>query len=502
MRKRGILLPVFSLPSPYGIGCFSREAEEFIDQLARARQSYWQMLPLCPAGKGDSPYQPHSSFAGNPIFIDPQRLYREGLLDKADLRFLGENSDDTEEPHYIDYLRLREPRKEVLRRAYMRSKADPPFEEFCIAERDWLENYAFYAALKDHFGGMDWDEWPMIGNEYYVELADEIDFQKWMQYQFFRQWHHITEYAHYRGIEIIGDIPIYAAYESADCWSHPELFQLDDSMRPTAYSGAPPDGFAPQGQMWGNPLYDWEYQPSTGYSWWKKRIRQMFRMFDVVRLDHTRGFESYYSIPADTRQPADGHWEKGPGLEFLKTLQQAASEMPGDCRFIAEDLGYLTPEVKAMISGAGLPSMKVLQFGFDGDPANVYLPDNFENDNCVVYPGTHDNDTTVGWFQSLNEATALAVVDYINRYLSQDTRDAQQVCDGMVRIAMSSRARTCIVPLQDYLALDSSARINVPGTGSDNWDWRLMPGMVTGELLDHIAELTTRYDRLGSRNEQ
>ncbi|MGX8774451.1 MAG: 4-alpha-glucanotransferase [Bacillota bacterium] len=521
-KKKGVLMPLFSLPSKYGIGCISREAFEFADWLAATGHEYWQVLPLNPTGNADSPYQPLSSFAGNAYFIDPETLVEQGLLTEAEAAAGAGAAGAAEvgvteaavaegevDAGRVDYGGLYDSRMGMLRTAYTRfagtgdaAGADgtpvgagygsKEFREFCDENEEWLEDYGMFMALRERFGReLSWDEWPeplqrreaWALDEARAECAETIDFYKWTQFEFCRQWAALKEYANNAGVKIIGDMPIYVSYDSADCWANPGQFQLDGDLRPLLVAGVPPDAFAAEGQLWGNPLYDWDKMRADGYRWWTARMRQSFRVYDVIRLDHFRGFESYYAVPADADDAICGEWIKGPGMELFETLAEVVGAADGlRGRFIAEDLGFLTEDVRLLLRESGFPGTKVLQFGFDGDPGNIYLPENYP-ENCVVYTGTHDNDTTVGWFEGLEDWEREPVLRYLGIERPHDGIDGQsnesearlsdEVCDALIEKALTSRADLCIIPLQDYLHLGSEARTNIPGTVGGNWCWRL-----------------------------
>lgn len=511
-------MPVFSLPSRYGIGCFSGEAEEFIDRLAAAGQSYWQILPLGRTGGWYSPYQPLSCFALDPMFIDPDTLFEKGLLEKSDFDALAEAASAYPDT-YIEYEALLPPRIAAYKKAYLRSlgsHADPSpaggegHAAFESANSGWLDDYALFASLADRYGTTDWSEWPedirrrdpdavSRANE---ELADDIGFFKWLQAEAHEEWQAVRSYAHGKGVEIIGDIPIYAAYESADCWAHPELFKLDADLRPSSVAGCPPDAFSETGQIWGNPLYRWKYHSRTGFAWWMDRLIRDFELYDVIRLDHMRGFESYYSIPQGAEDALGGKWIKGPGMSFFRTVRK---RIP-NARFIAEDLGYITPKVNRLIKKAKLPGMKVLQFAFDSDGANPYLPENYGSD-CVVYTGTHDNDTTAGWYGKLEAEQKKKITSYLRRSAGaveeKSTKapvfDPKTAAVALVSLAFRSRADLCIIPVQDHLLLGSEGRINVPGTVGTNWRWRMKRGAFTDEAAEYALDLTKESGRLPRR---
>ena len=470
-RSAGILLPISSLPSKYGIGCFDKAAYAFVDFLKDAGQTCWQILPLGQTSYGDSPYQSFSTFAGNPYFISLDALCDEQLLKKEECEAAALPDTDC-----IDYSRLYETRYSLLRKAYSRMENDNAVSEF-TASQPWLEDYALFMALKDHFGGVSWDNWTediRLRKEEALKhwkerLAKEIGFYQFLQYQFFRQWNNLKAYANANGIRIIGDIPIYVAFDSADAWANPELFQLDEMGLPKAVAGCPPDGFAADGQLWGNPLYDWEYHKGTGFKWWIERLRQCFAMYDVVRIDHFRGFDEYYAIPYGDKTAKNGHWEQGPGMELFHAVEAAL----GKREVIAEDLGFMTDSVRQLVKDSGFPNMKVLEFAFDSRDTgsrNDYLPHNY-NENCVAYTGTHDNQTITAWFQTItDEERSMA-----REYLCDEFTPDKKLHKVFISLIMRSRAKLCIIPMQDWLGLDDKSRINVPSTVGTNWKWRLLP---------------------------
>ena len=495
-REAGILLPVSSLPGPYGIGDFSGYARRFIDWLRAAGQSYWQILPLGPTGYGDSPYQSFSTFAGNPYFISLEALIDEGLLTAEECSGTDFGSD----PSHTDYDALYQNRLALLRRAFERSRPSelPAYGRF-LSENDWwLTDYSLFMALKERFDGRPWTDWPEdirlrrpeAMERYRKELAPEIAFQQYLQFQFITQWRTVLDYAHSRGIRIIGDTPIYVAMDSADTWSHPELFQLDENNVPTAVSGCPPDGFSPTGQLWGNPLYRWEYHEATGYAWWMSRLQYCFRLYDVLRIDHFRGFDEYYSIPYGETTAANGHWEKGPGLRLFDTMKRSL----GTQQVIAEDLGYVTDSVRQLVRDTGFPGMKVLEFAFDSrdtGSASDYLPHNY-TENCVAYTGTHDNETVAGWLKSITPQEHQMVRDYLCDAFTPD----EMLYRPFVSLAMSSVARICVIPIQDYLGYDNSCRINQPSTLGGNWRWRITEQELSEALREEILSVTKRYGRM------
>ena len=493
MRGSGMLLPVASLPSKYGIGSFSKSAYEFVDLCAEAGQKYWQILPLGPTSYGDSPYQSFSTFAGNPYFIDLETLIQEGLLTKeeCDACDFGDN------PHYIDYGKIYENRFDLLRKAYERSKflGRQEYLDFKKANKDWLHNYGLYMAVKNHFHGVSWNQWdedirtrqPEAVERYEDEFSSEIDFYSYLQYLFQKQWTALKAYANGKGIQIIGDIPIYVAFDSADTWANPELFQFTSDGEPLAVAGCPPDGFSATGQLWGNPLYRWDYHEQTGFAWWIRRIRHCFTLYDIVRVDHFRGFDEYYAIPYGHTTAELGKWEKGPGLKLFTALKDALGDMP----IIAEDLGFLTPSVLQLVHDTGYPGMKVLEFAFDSREESDYLPHNYPR-NCVVYTGTHDNQTLKAWYQEMSDTDRNFAIEYMDL----EGKNADQVQMSFIRAALASVADTAIIPLQDYLGLGAEARINTPSTLGDNWKWRLTEGEFTHELAAKIRRLAKIYGRI------
>ena len=492
MRRNGMLLPIASLPSPYGIGGFSKEAYEFIDLLEETGQKLWQILPLGPTSYGDSPYQSFSTFAGNPYFIDLDTLAEKGWLTKE----ACEASDYGDNESYIDYGRIYNSRFVLLKQAFLNSDilSDEKFTEFCKDNQHWLPDYALYMALKNQNDGKSWIEWeeeirlrkPKAVECYKRELEEECNFYEFLQYEFHEQWTKVKEYAHKKGIQIVGDVPIYVAFDSADTWANPELFQLDEKNLPLGVAGCPPDAFSATGQLWGNPLYNWAYHKKTGYDWWLKRIAYCFDLYDIVRIDHFRGFDEYYSIPYGDETAVNGHWEKGPGMDLFNTVKEKLGELD----IIAEDLGFLTESVFQLLKDSGYPGMKVLQFAFDPSEDSDYLTYKYQR-NCVVYTGTHDNDTTAGWFEKLSDGDKEVALRYMNSFY---TPKEEQHWD-LIALAMRSTADTCIIPVQDFLGLGSEARINMPSTLGDNWKWRMTKGAFSEELKEKIRRMTKLYGR-------
>ncbi len=493
-RQSGILMPISSLPSRFGIGGFSKEAYAFVDFLEEAGQKLWQILPLGPTSYGDSPYQSFSTFAGNPYYIDLEALIEEGYLTEEEC----ESVDYGSNPSYVDYEKIWLTRFSLLRIAYGKAQKagllqEQNYLDFVEQNESWLPDYALYMAVKSHFKYVCWVEWdedirlrkPAALKKYREELAEEIGFCQFQQYLFTTQWRALKAYANEKGIRIVGDIPIYVAFDSADTWANPELFQLDQDNMPIGVAGCPPDSFSVTGQLWGNPLYRWEYHKETGYTWWISRIAYCYRLYDVVRIDHFRGFESYWFVPYGDETAQYGHWVKGPGYDLFRALKEAL----GDMDVIAEDLGFLTKEVIALVKKTGYPGMKILQFGFGDDADNAYLPHNYTQ-NCIVYTGTHDNETILGWYKGLKAGVRRSVKKYL------DIRGNKDIPWYFIRAAFASVADTAVIPMQDYLELDNAGRINTPSTLGGNWEWRMLPGAATPRLAQRIRELAAIYGRI------
>ena len=491
MRASGILMPVFSLPGPWGIGTLGREAYRFVDFLADARQSFWQILPIGPTGYGDSPYQSFSAFAGNPYFIDLDLLVQDGLLTPDELPPAL-----PVEP--IQYGALYTQRPAVLRLAAGRLLASPTpaYRDFCRQQKGWLEDYALFMAIKEEQGQAGLSQWPdplrcrqpQAMADARERLAGACGYHRAVQYLFYKQWQALKSYANGKGIRLIGDIPIYVSPDSSDLWTRPELFQTDGRMHLTRVAGCPPDSFAADGQLWGNPLYDWPRHAAEDFAWWKQRMRHATSIYDVVRIDHFRGFESYFSIPAGSATAQGGQWVQGPGQAFLDAMHQAV----GRDAVIAEDLGYLTDQVKALLAASGCPGMKIMQFAFDSREPGNYLPYTY-TPNSVVYTGTHDNITTEGWQQSASPQD----VAYACRYLRCAPQD---LTDAMICACLSSVSGLAVIPMADWLHLGPEARINTPSTQGGNWQWRLSPGLLTPALAGQIAALTELYGRASGQN--
>lgn len=490
MRKSGILLPISSIPSKYGIGTLGKKAFEFIDLLKRGGQSYWQILPLGPTGYGDSPYQSFSTFAGNPYYIDLELLIEEGLLTKEECDAYDFGDNDS----YVDYEKVYNARFDVLRKAFNRfDRNTAEYQAFLGRTQQWLNDYALFMAVKNKFDGKSYSEWDediktrqkSAVDRYEKECKEEIDFYKFQQYYFAKQWTALKAYANENGVEIVGDIPIYVAFDSSDTWANPELFQFDENLQPVAVAGCPPDAFSATGQLWGNPLYKWDYHKETNYEWWVRRIAYCYELYDVVRIDHFRGFDEYYSIPYGDPTAEFGHWEQGPGYDLFKVIK----EQLGKKKVIAEDLGFLTDSVIKLVKKTGFPGMKILQFAFDSREESDYLPHNYIS-NSIVYTGTHDNDTVVGWWETCSKKDKAFAKRYLNVKSTKDIHKA------LIRACMASVSETAIIPMQDYLGLGSEARINIPSTLGNNWKWRLKDGQFTEELADEIYELTKLYYRV------
>jgi len=503
-RASGILLHPTSLPGRFGIGDLGTEAYRFADFLADTRQRLWQVLPLGPTDSSNSPYQCPSVFAGNPLLISLEMLVAEQLLDSADLKdapIFPEN--------YVDFDAVKDFKMPLLEKSFalFEKKAAPSqrdeFESFCSSKASWLDDYALYMALSEAHGCAAWNMWekdirmrlPEAVRRWSEKLAREIRYHKYQQYQFFRQWVALKKYCHDRSIRLIGDMPIFIALGSATVWLHPEQFYLDDEGRPTVVAGVPPDYFSETGQLWGNPLYRWDVMARDGYSWWTERIKATLSLVDIVRLDHFRGFEKYWEIPAGDDSARNGRWVPGPGAALFEAIRKALGDVP----IIAEDLGLITPEVDALRERLGLPGMRVLQFAFGNDfKAEDYRPHNYPR-NCVVYTGTHDNNTTIGWFREevLDDTTQSREVREAERRLALKYMgsDGREVNWDFIRLALMSVADTAIIPLQDVLGLGSEARMNRPATSEGNWVWRFRRGMLTGEIKNRLRELTTIYGR-------
>ena len=495
-RSAGVIMHIASLPGKFGIGTFGKEAYEYVEFLYKSGMRYWQILPLGQTGYGDSPYQSFSAFPGNPYFIDFDILKDEGILSKAE--YINENYGDNEE--YIDYGLLFNIKYIVLRRAYENFKKSHNFllkeyfESFKEENNWWLDNYSLYMAVKGKFNLASWQEWdddikkrrPEAIELYRNELSDEIEFWSFIQFLFFKQWNELKSYANEKGIKIIGDMPIYVAEDSADVWSNPEAYLIyEETLKPISIAGCPPDAFSETGQLWGNPLYDWNYMEKTGYKWWIKRVEESLKIYDVVRIDHFRGFESYWEIPYGDTTAINGKWVKGPGIKLFNAIKESL----GEINVIAEDLGFLTNEVKEFLEETGFPGMKVLQFAFDEREESNYLPHTYTN-NCIAYTGTHDNDTFRGWFELTGNKSD---VKYCKEYLALTEEEGYNW--GFIRGTWASVADVSIALMQDFLNLGNETRVNFPSTLGGNWKWRIKEGSYNTELADKIYKYTKMYGR-------
>ncbi len=485
-RKSGILMPLGSLPSPYGFGSMGKEAYDFIDFLRAAGQRCWQVLPLNPTAYGDSPYQSPASVAGSPYYIDLPTLKEEGLITKEELR--SARSKDKR----IDYGRLFTERMELLRLAYSRFTPDGDFSDFVSKSSEWLEDYSLFMALKVLYGWRPWYEWDEEHKDVksarvsWAVSEKERGFWRWVQYKFFEQWQTLKGYARTQGIVIIGDMPIYVAHDSMDVWRAPEQFLLDVDGYPTRVAGCPPDDYAEDGQLWGNPIYDWEHMKNDGFRWWVKRVEAAFKLYDIVRIDHFRGFAGYYSIPYGEKTAKNGEWRAAPGKELFDVIKIRFPKS----KIIAEDLGFITDDVRELLSYTGFPGMKLLQFGFYNDN-NEYQPHTYKTDNCVCYTASHDSDCTRSWYQSLGVKA--------RRRMWQECKKRENVSPtfALIECAMESRANLTVIPIQDYLELtNTKGRINVPSEPTGNWQWRLSPKYDTEELRAKILDLTRQTKRL------
>jgi 4-alpha-glucanotransferase len=491
-RVSGILLHPTSLPGKYGIGEFNEHAYAFVDMLADAGQKLWQVLPLGPTGYGDSPYQCFSAFAGNPLLISFDRLVQENALAADDLKDAPAFDD-----HKVEYGDVIDFKFDILHKSFVHftqygsAEQHKAFDTFCEKQAGWLDDFSLFMALKDAHDGAVWNTWeddiarraPTAMNRARSRLANEIQKQKYYQFQFFNQWHALKQYANDKGIKIMGDIPIFVAYDSADAWSHRDLFYFDERGNPTVIAGVPPDYFSPTGQRWGNPLYRWDVMSKNSYAWWIDRCRSAFELFDFIRIDHFRGFEAYWEVPATEPTAIKGQWVKGPNKALFNAIKNALGNLP----IIAEDLGVITPEVEALRDGLGFPGMRVLQFAFVADTASNFLPHNYVR-NTVAYAGTHDNDTTVGWFEKLEPEPRTQVLAYTGT-------DGKEIHWDLIRLLMMSVADTTVATLQDVMGLGSEARMNYPGRAGGNWNWRFTWDMLSNETKTRLKEMTATYGR-------
>ena len=497
MRTSGVLMHISSLPSPYGIGTMGKEARKFADFLKKAGQKYWQILPICPTSYGDSPYQSFSSFAGNPYFIDLEYLCKEKLLTKKECESFSWGTN----PRYVDYGQMYASRYPLLKKAYDRFRKNEPedFAVFCKDEAEWLDEYALFMALKDANGGVAWFEWEKdlktrkteALKEARVTYAEDIAFYKMLQYLFFKQWWDLKAYVNDLGIEIIGDVPIYVAGDSADVWADPGQFYLDKELNPIDVAGCPPDAFSADGQLWGNPLFRWDAMKKDGYSWWTKRVKAMSKLYDIVRIifcrDRIVRIETAEMI--DTER--NGEWRKGPGMDLFRTMEKKL----GKLNIIVEDLGFLTPSVLKLVKDSGFPGMKVIQFAFDSREGSDYLPHNYEK-HCVVYTGTHDNDTLMGWMKTAPKASVKFAKEYLN------LTEEEGFNWGMMRAAWASVGDMAIVPMQDLIGIGSEGRMNTPSTLGGNWEWRATSDQITGKLAKRLYKYMEMYGRLNKDQEE
>lgn len=491
-RKSGILLHITSLPGPYGIGTLGRNAFNFVDFLVKAKQKIWQILPLGPTGYGDSPYQSFSTFAGNPLLIDFEKLVEKGWLNASELDNAPGND------NYVDFGPVIEFKFKTLQEAFRgfkklaSSDENMVFSNFCAENQSWLDDYAIFMELKSFHGGRPWHLWDEpykmrhrnALDEFILSHQTEIEFWKFLQFVFFEQWKALKTYANQNEINIIGDIPIFIAHDSADAWSRPEVFQFDKNRNPTFVAGVPPDYFSETGQLWGNPLYNWEYLKQTGFAWWLDRIKSALSLYDLIRIDHFRGFAAYWAVPFGETTAINGEWIDAPGVELFETVQQELGTLP----IIAEDLGVITPDVEELRDHFQFPGMKVLQFAFSPMKNNEYLPHNYTTYNCICYTGTHDNNTTLGWYNELDNESKYGIL----RYLSGGNENTVW---KFIRLAWSSVAYIAIAPMQDILELDYTARMNTPGTSSNNWQWRFKTSDYNERILNKLLDLTQLYDR-------
>lgn len=489
-RACGVLMHISSLPGKTGIGTMGRSAYEFVDYLKSADQKYWQILPVCPTSYGDSPYQSFSTFAGNPYFIDFDFLAEQGFLQKSDYENVNWGGNE----HYVDYGTLYIERHKIfsiIQKNFNKNIPDD-FDSFCAENSFWLDDYSLFMAIKDAHGGIAFDFWeedircrkPEALESWKNKSAERMQYYKILQYFFFKQWYALKKYANEKGIQIIGDIPIYVAADSSDVWSNPSQFMLDGNYKPVEVAGCPPDGFSADGQLWGNPVYNWEYMKQTGYAWWKKRLEKSMAIYDIIRIDHFRGFDSFYCIPYGSTNAKVGVWRQGPGMDLFNSLREQFGEMP----VIAEDLGFLTDSVKQLLKDSGFPGMKVLQFAFDSRETSDYIPYRYTQ-NCVVYTGTHDNDTILGWTETASKNDVENAKEYLR------VKENRDVVKEMMIAAMSSVANTCILTMQDLIGLGKEARMNIPSTVGNNWKWRALKEQFTEDARKFLAHFTHLYGR-------
>ncbi len=494
-RSAGILLHPTSLPSKYGIGELGPDAYRFVDFLSESKQKLWQILPLGPTSFGDSPYQCLSAFAGNPLLISFEKVVSDGIASPEILNNIPNFPDDR-----VNYGDVIEYKFETLNKIFEEfltnnnEELKQSFDEFCEVEKNWLDDYTLFVAIKDYFEGKPWNEWESAiatrnreAIDYFQNyLSDEILYHKFVQFLFFKQWMELKKYANERGIKIIGDLPIFVAFDSADVWVYRDLFEVSEEGKPLFIAGVPPDYFSPTGQRWGNPHYRWEVMEQDDYKWWRERISSLLKLTDIIRIDHFRGFYNYWKIPGDAPTAEKGEWVLGPGEKFFKTMEIYFGKLP----IIAEDLGILVPEVYELRDKFGFPGMKILQFAFGANGEKKFLPHRYEK-NCVVYTGSHDNDTTLGWWYSIQNDGS-DTKEFFMKYTGSDGKD---VCKDMIRLAYSSVADIVIIPLQDYLRLGSEARMNFPGQPDGNWSWRFKWDQITDELINEIKTFVEIFER-------
>jgi len=490
-RGSGVLMHITSLPGPYGIGSMGRYGRKFIDFLNNAGQKYWQILPLGPTGYGNSPYQSFSAFAGNPFLIDIEQLIEENYISKEVLAAYDLDG----HRQRVDYDKIIAQKIELLKKCYLSFKSMENYKELKSFKEahHWLDEYSVFMALKEHYKSQPWQKWAEEHRlrdadalkNFRESHSDAIEFWVFLQWVFYKQWLSLKNYANSNGVEIIGDMPIYVSADSSDTWAHPDLFYFDEGSHPVAVAGCPPDAFSETGQLWGNPLYDWTQNEENGFEWWIDRMRSSMELYDVIRIDHFRGFESYWEIPAQDKTAENGHWVKGPGMKLFKAIHEAIPSM----RIIAEDLGFLTEEVIQLVADSGYPGMKVLQFAFDSREESDYLPHNYDS-HCIVYTGTHDNDTVMGWFETAAKEDVVLAKEYLS--LTED----EGYNWGYIRGAWSSVAQTAIAPMQDFLGLASDHRMNIPSTIGGNWEWRVREEDLSDALAKRMHRLTKIYGRL------
>ncbi|MFM2312402.1 MAG: hypothetical protein RLZZ04_1678 [Cyanobacteriota bacterium] len=494
-RASGVLLHPTSLPSRFGIGDLGENAYRFVDFLANSDQQIWQILPIGPTGYGNSPYLSYSALAGNPLLISPEILQQQDLLTQTELQHLPDFPLDQ-----VDFEGVIRTKIPLLRRASDRFKAiadhetQEEFQRFCNRQNDWLSDYALFMSLKEAHQGKAWNQWsadiasrqPQAMVEWAAKLADDIFFHKFVQYQFFSQWQKLKQYANDQGVQLFGDIPIYVAHDSVDVWAHRDMFQLDpDTGEAALMAGVPPDYFSETGQLWGNPVYNWQALEKNNFKWWIRRVEAILEYVDIIRIDHFRGFQSYWAVPQGETTAIKGTWLDAPGDQFFQLLEKQLGKLP----IVAEDLGVITPEVEALRDKFGFPGMKILQFAFDSDRGNGFLPYNYADRNCIVYTGTHDNDTTVGWFKERSPEAQANVVDYLGCVGNDGIHWA------MIRLALSSVANTAVLPFQDILGLGTDAKMNTPAQPTGNWGWRCRGEAFNDELSGRLKHLTYLYGR-------